>query len=247
MPLLLKRIRRLRSAASDSWSSFGPPLAWQSAVAQVLLGCLISGGLLWTLGAILEMAGAFAAKGHAHASGSLVSKVLIPAAAASLMEEWLFRGVLLGLWLRFARTVPACIGTSALFAFLHFLKPPDGSLPDDPAHAMAGFDLLGKILLQFADPLVIVTDFTMLLGVGLILAWTRVRTGALWFAIGLHAGWIMAFKGFNTYHQPVPAHFLRPWGVGDNLRVGILPLVTLGLTAVVCHFAMRLIKPSNPA
>lgn len=246
LPLLLRRIRKARPAAGDGWSSFGPPVAWQAAVAQVLVGSLIAGGMLWGLGAVLEMAGAFAHRAHVQALGSLLPKILIPAAAVSLLEEWLFRGLLLGLWLRFARTVPACIGTSALFAFLHFLKPPDGALPDDPAYAMAGFDLLGSILLQFADPLVFVTDFAMLLAVGLILAWARVRTGALWFPIGLHAGWIMAFKGFNLYNQGVPAHFLRPWGVGDNLRIGVLPMVTLALTAVVCHFAMRRFKPANP-
>jgi membrane protease YdiL (CAAX protease family) len=109
----------------------------------------------------------------------------------------------------------------------------------DPTHALAGFQRLGRIFLHFTDPLFFVTDFATLLGVGLILAWARVRTGALWFSIGLHAGWIMAFKGFNLLYQIVPGHPLRPWGVGESLRSGILPLLTLGLTAVICHFVLR--------
>jgi len=239
LPLLLRRVTRVHLVAGAGWMGFGAPVAWNRAVFQVVIGCVISGGMLWAMGSILEMAGAYMPRSHVHALGSLLPKILIPAAAASLLEEWLFRGLLLGLWLRFSKTAAACIGTSVLFAFLHFLKPPDGGLPADPTHFLAGFDLLGKILLHFTNPLFFVTDFAMLLAAGLILAWARVRTGALWFSIGLHAGWIMAFNGFNLYHHSVPDHFLRPWGVGDNLRVGVLPMVTLALTAVVCHFAMR--------
>jgi membrane protease YdiL (CAAX protease family) len=156
-----------------------------------------------------------------------------------LLEEWLFRGLLLGLWLRSVRPATACLGTSLLFAFLHFMAPPDGTFIKDPAQVLAGFELLGKILLHFTDPLFFVTDFAALLAGGLILAWARVRTGALWFSIGLHAGWIMVFKGFNLLYQVIPGHPLHPWGVGDNLRSGILPLLTLGITAVICHFALR--------
>ena len=239
LPLLFRRITKARAAAGAGRVISGPGVLWQSAASQVAVGCVISAGMLWGLGAVLEAAGAFMPRGHVHALGSLFPKILIPAVAASLLEEWLFRGLLLGLWLRCSKPIPACAGTSILFAFLHFLKPPDGALIEDPTRALAGFDLLGKILLHFTNPLFFVTDFASLLAVGLILAWARVRTGALWFSIGLHAGWIMAFKGFNMFYQNVPGHPLRPWGVGDNLRVGVLPMVTLGLTAVICHFALR--------
>jgi membrane protease YdiL (CAAX protease family) len=143
------------------------------------------------------------------------------------------------LWLRFARPVTACAGTALVFAFLHFLNPPAGSVIADPAHVLAGFQLLGKILLHFTDPLFFLTDFASLLAAGLILAWARVRTGALWFSIGLHAGWIAAFKAFNLFYQEVSDSPLRPWGIGENLRSGVLPLLTLGITAVICHFVLR--------
>ena len=239
LPLLFRRIAKVRSAADAGWSNFGTPVAWQAVIGQIVVGGVIAGGMLWGLGVILEVLGAYTLKTDVPALGSLLPKILIPAAAVSLLEEWLFRGVLLGLWLRFSDTVSACIGTSLLFAFVHFLKPPDGVIIRDPANALAGFGLLGNILLHFTDPLFFVTDFASLLAVGLILAWARVRTGALWFPIGLHAGWIMAYVGFNLYHHTVSGHPLRPWGVGDTLRSGVLPLLTLGLTAVICHFAMR--------
>ncbi len=171
--------------------------------------------------------------------GKMISKILIPAVAAPLVEEWLFRGLLLGLWLRIAKPATACIGTSLIFAFVHFLKPPDGTVIADPTSALAGFELLGGILLHFTNPEFFVTDFATLFVVGLILAASRLRTGALWFAIGLHAGWIIAFKACNLLLDPQKDHALYPWFIGDSPRTGLLPLLALGLTAWLCHIALR--------
>jgi membrane protease YdiL (CAAX protease family) len=245
LPALLRRIKRLRTAAGTAAADLRTCFPWQSAALQVLMGGLIAGGLLWGMGAILDAAGACVARADPPAAGRMLAKILIPAVAAPLVEEWVFRWLLLGLWLRFAKPAAACIGTSLLFAFLHFLKPPDGSVIADPGHALAGFELLGKILLHFSDPLFFVTDFATLFVVGLILAWARVRTGALWFSIGLHAGWVAALKSFNLLYRDVADHALRPWGVGDSLRSGVLPLLTLGITAVICHFALKRFSPAS--
>ena len=83
------------------------------------------------------------------------------------------------------------------------------------------------------------TEFATLFAVGMILAWARLRTGALWFSIGLHAGWVLAFKTFNLLYVAVVPHPLRPWGIGESLKSGLLPLLTLALTALVCQFALR--------
>ena len=238
LPVLLRRIKRMRCGPLPTAAEL-THYPWRSVAWQLLAGCVIAGGLLWAMGAILDAAGAYHPKGKPLEAGKLLSKVVIPAVAAPLIEEWLFRGLLLGLWLRFAKPAAACIGTSLVFAFLHFLNPPEGAVIADPAHALAGFELLGKILLHFSNPLFFVTDFATLFVVGLILAWARVRTGALWFSIGLHAGWVAALKGYNLLYRAVDGHFLSPWGVGESLRAGLLPLLTLGVTAIVCHFVLK--------
>lgn len=238
LPLLFWRVRVIRAANGLA----GMPMKRIScglALAQAGVGFLIAAGFLWGLGMVIEGLGAYVVKADPPAMGKLLKKTLIPAVIAPLLEEWLFRGLILGLWLRFARPVAACVGTSLFFAFVHFLNPPEGSAIADPAAATAGFELLGKILLHFGNPQFFITDFATLFGIGMILAWARLRTGALWFSIGLHAGWIAAFKGFNMLHQAVAGHPLRPWGVGEDLRSGLLPLVTLAITAVACHFALN--------
>jgi membrane protease YdiL (CAAX protease family) len=247
LPFLLRRIRGLRASPGKVVLARMARFPGKSIAIQIVVGCVIASGMLWALGGILEAVGVYYPKTDPPALGKLLPKILIPAVVAPLLEEWLFRGLLLGLWLRFARPLAACIGTSLLFAFLHFIEPPDGTVIADPTHPLAGFELLGKILLHFTDPMFFVTDFATLLAVGLILAWARVRTGALWFSIGLHAGWIIAFKAFSMLYRKVPEHPLCPWGVGDNLRSGALPLVALGLTAVICHFALKRFPPAGSA
>lgn len=242
LPLLCRRVRMLRAGGEPCGGMRRG--SWQNTAVRIAVACVISGGILWALGMLLVSCGAYVPKNEVPRAAVIFSKVLMPAVGASLFEEWLFRGVLLGLWLRFARPAAACLGTSLLFSFLHFLEPPAGTAILNPGHPLAGFELLGKILLHFTDPRFFVTDFATLTVVGLILAWARVRTGALWFSIGLHAGWILAFQTFALFYRKVPGHPLRPWGVGDSLRSGILPLVALGLTAVACHFVLKRFPPA---
>ncbi len=233
-PGLVWRIRVKRAGCvSKVVSTISVP--WQSAVIQIGVGCVIAAGMLWGIGLLLEARGAFTPKPGAPGFGKLMGKIIVPALVVPPLEEWMIRGVLLGMWLRFAKPIAACVGTSLIFAFIHFLKPPAGSVIADPASAMAGFELLGKVLFHFTDPRFFVTNFATLFFGGMILAWARVRTGALWFAIGLHAGWIAGFKSFNLLYQPADSH---RWGIAETFS-GTFPLVTLGLTAVICHFALR--------
>lgn len=194
------------------------------------------------MGSILEALGAFAPKKKIPGLGKLLGGTLPPAIGASLLEEWLFRGLLLGFWLKFSKPLAACIGTSFFFAFVHFLQPPDGSIIATPQAPLAGFELLGKILLHFTNPQFFITDFAVLFVIGMILAMARVQTGTLWFSIGLHAGWIIAFKGFNLLYREIDTHAFHPWGVGGSLRSGLFPLLTLGLTAVICHFVLKCLE-----
>ena len=106
------------------------------------------------------------------------------------------------------------------------------------------FEPDGLIFKNFTNPQFIAAEFATLFTVGLILGAARLRTGALWFSIGLHAGWIFAFKGFNLLHKSIDSP-LRPLWIGDSLRSGLLPLLTLFLTAVICHYILRSTKSSN--
>ena len=242
LPCLLCRVRVARVWAGGMGEP-GVCLSWRSAAVQMAVGCGVAGGILWGMGILLEALGAYVLKPQPLAWGALPGKIAGAAVGASLVEEWLFRGLLLGLWLRFAKPLAACVGTSVFFAFIHFLKLPDGVEIVAPESALAGFEFLGEILLHFTEPLFFVADFATLFVMGMILSQARLRTGGLWFPMGLHAGWIMAFKSFNLRYASVSGHPLHPWGVGDTLRSGLVPMLALGLTAVICHFILRRFEP----
>lgn len=246
LPFLFSRIRGLRALDGGTGDTY-VRVPWRLAVIEIGVGFLIAGGMLWALGMVLDALGAYALKPNPMSFGKVVEKTVAPVVVVPLLEEWLFRGLLLGLWLKFAKPMSACVGTSLYFAFVHFLKLPEGAVIENPASPLAGFELLGKILLHFTNPQFFITDFATLFIIGMILAWARVRTGALWFSIGLHAGWIMAFKGFNLLYRSVSDHPLHAWGVGDTLRSGLFPLLTLGLTAAICHLAWGMGKTRQPA
>jgi membrane protease YdiL (CAAX protease family) len=240
LPFLLRRLRFLRADGGNAAKRLWEKLPWKTAVIQTLVGCLIAIGVLWGFASLLESMGYFAANHKPVIFGRVLSQVLVPAVTVSLIEEWLFRGLLLGLWLRYARPLIACIGASLLFAVLHFVEPPLEWKTLDPTHWLAGFNLLGGILAHFACGIFIISEFIPMLAVGLALAWARLRSGALWLPIGLHIGWIVALKGFIMTHGLV--HPKKPdpllLGAGD-LRTGLLPLVALAVTVVLCHFAIK--------
>lgn len=238
LPVLILRLRAMRRADPASAPEKTPPLPWKTRITHLLTAIVIAGGLLWLLGTTLELAGAFRPDNDAPAISKVLKKSLMPAIFAAIIEEWLFRGLLLGIWLRIAKPATALLSVSFIFAFVHFLQPPEGSVLADPAAPFAGFQLLGLILGHFGDPLFIAAEFIVLFTIGLILGATRLRTGSLWFPIGLHAGWIAAFKGFNLLHDEVQSP-LRPLWIGETLRSGLLPLLTLILTAVLCHFLLK--------
>ena len=237
LPFLLRRLRLLRG---DGTKRLWQKLPWKTAVIQTLVGCFVATGVLWGFASLLESMGYFAPNKKSVILGRVLSQVLVPAVGVSLVEEWLFRGLLLGLWLRYARPLTACIGASLLFAVLHFVEPPLGWRVLDPTHWLAGFSLLGGVLAHFTCGIFILTEFIPMLAVGLALAWARLRSGALWLPIGLHIGWIIALKFFTMTHHFVAAK--KPselWlGVGD-LRTGLLPLGALTVTVMFCHFAIK--------
>jgi membrane protease YdiL (CAAX protease family) len=239
LPLLVARIRRIRAGSMPALMGYDHALGWRKGVWQLLVGFLFASVLLAALCLGLALSGAFEPRPEVGGVGRFLKKAVVPALFAAPLEEWLFRGVLYGIWLRFVKPWPAVMGTALLFSLLHFLHPPSGVGFADPQHPLAGFQLLGTILQHFTNPLFFVTDFATLLFVGMILGWARMKTGALWFSIGLHGGWIVVLKTCSFFYVQTPDHFLRPWWIGDSLRSGMLPIVALAATMVLCLLWMR--------
>ena len=144
---------------------------------------------------------------------------MLSALVVPLIEEPLFRGLILGILLRAGSSLFATLATSAFFSVLHFLKAPEHSTTT--VTWRSGFDSIANSFGQFQQPLLLLAGFTTLFVVGWILADARIRTRSLWLPIGLHAGWIFASAIFNKLARR--EWEALPW-LGRNLLVGLAPL-----------------------
>ena len=170
--------------------------------------------------------------------GKTLTKAIAPAVGASLVEEWLFRGVLFALLLRSLSTRATIIGLSFFFALVHFLEPYEGS-PDivDGGASDAGFQLLAQIGERFLHPEDFIGIFLTLFVVGVVLAYARAKTGYLWMSIGLHAGWVFTLRMFNGLTDNTG--IANPVLYGENIREGLFPLLIVCLTGVAVWFYLR--------
>ena len=170
--------------------------------------------------------------------GEAIMAAMTPAVIVSLIEEWLFRGVLFALLLRSLSVRATIVGLSLFFALVHFLKPYHGS-PEimDGGAADAGFRLLGQIGEKFLHPEDFIGVFLTLFVVGVVLGVARHKTGYLWMSIGLHAGWVFTLKVYSDLtNNTGDAH---PVFYGNNIREGVLPLVFVCLTGLAVWFYLR--------
>jgi uncharacterized protein len=146
--------------------------------------------------------------------------------AVALLEETVIRGAMhtaieheSGLW-------TAALLTAPLFAVLHFFAK-TRIAPEDVGWG-SGFDLLLRSFSPLAQPALVFDSFLSWLIVGLILSLTRVLTGNIAVAIGLHAGWVIVLRmlqeGTTSGAAPRYAlwvgrfdgllgYWLLPWGI----------------------------------
>lgn len=201
---------------------------------DVLMGFVYAVGYMGFLLLILLNVGWVEAAADASVGSAIVS-ALTPMVMASLIEEWLFRGVLFALLLRSLSPWKTIIGLSLFFAAVHFLKP--HSSISEPIHGYSGFELLGQIGVKFLHIEQFLGIFLTLFAVGVVLAYARHRTGALWLGIGLHSGWVFCMKTYSDL--TVRTDRVVDLMYGDDIREGVLPLTFVILTGFAIAFYLR--------
>ena len=146
--------------------------------------------------------------------------------AVSLIEETVMRGAMHTAIERDSGPWTAALLTAPLFAVVHFFAKARIA-PADVGWG-SGFDLLARSFAPLAQPALVFDSFLSWLVVGLILSLTRVLTGNIAVAIGLHAGWVIVLRMLQeaTTSGTAPAYafwvgrfdgllgyWLLPWGV----------------------------------
>ena len=212
--------------------------AWRPFMAGLKQGAIsfvLATGLLLALGFIFLQIGAYQLRPDPR--WWKLGEPITAALGAGIVEEFFFRGLLLGLLLRTMTEKRALLALTLVFALIHFLKPPEGwQIPDAAVTWSSGFLVLQQIAVGFGDVDFLLAEFATLFAVGWVLAQMRVQTGALWAGIGLHSGWVFGLKYFSAL-TTYSGHWL-PW-IGANLKVGLMPLGTVLLTG---WLAARLLR-----
>lgn len=243
LPSLIRRVKNIpRNENADRFAL--RKLKRSERLLHLIFGLLVGCCTLGALGLFLGATGAAVVK-ESGISSEFFSKAFLPALGAGVIEELVFRGLILGLWLRACSLWTAWIGSSLMFSFVHFLKPPPGSEIADPRAWESGFEILGSTLGHFTDPAFFVTEFATLAFLGLLLAYCRTRTFSLWLPIGIHAGLVFALKIFSMLMRLDPGSPLHPWFIGTDLKSGILPIVALGVCFGLCVAFVRRFPPST--
>lgn len=159
---------------------------------------------------------------------------LLGALLVGLLEETLFRGILFGALRRRTGFWPAALGSSAVFALVHFAKP------DPPVDVVwgrwySGFTLLphlfGQLKWDYGFFPFILTLFLM----GLVLCLGYERSSRLYYVAGLHAGWVWAMRAGDALCVPTAQPLARALAGTDLMAKSYL-----ALTAMVLMLAFEL-------
>jgi membrane protease YdiL (CAAX protease family) len=152
--------------------------------------------------------------------GRVFSAVLV-AIIVSILEEIIFRGALFGILRKLLSWPKALAVSSAVYALAHFIQKTGSPGPVD---WWSGLALLPKMF-QGTTPF-IPAVFTLFMA-GTILTLAYQRTGALFFSMGLHAGWIFWLRSYGFLTVQMPGANPSIWGT-DKLVDGWLALPILG-------------------
>ena len=204
--------------------------------ADLLYGVGYSLGPLLVLALILIIIGPWNWLPHQFGKGmARLPSYVLSALVIAVLEEILFRGILLGLCRRAWRPLVAVFVTSLVFALGHPLNTPREAIMEPTF--LAGFSALAQLLSRFADPLVLRQIVGYFL-VGAILATATVNTGRLYFAMGLHFGWVFFIKADGIVLSRDDA-WSSLWAGGNRMVGGVLIWLFLALVLILVHRRTR--------
>ncbi len=194
-------------------ADFGYGLPRARFIGQALLWGLIgigsaAVGAAWLLAADLRAL----APGFVPGPGALLHLLLIgigSGAAVALIEETVMRGGLHTAIARESGPVAAAILTATLFAVLHLFAK--ARIPPEELAWYSGFDLLQRSFVVLSHPLAVLDALLAWTAVFLILSLTRILTGNIAVAIGLHGGWVVVLRMLQEATAATPAAAHSPW------------------------------------
>ncbi|WP_373485861.1 CPBP family intramembrane glutamic endopeptidase [Acetobacterium malicum] len=205
--------------------------------------------LFSSLAAVLLLAGIFEWKNAGVSLRWIVPKVLMVSVILAVVQEILFRGIAMGIFLRAMRPAAALGVSAVLFALVHLLHPTPQVNVLDPEASGVGFELLRKIAAQFSESRVVLGTLAPMLALGGVLAYARWKTASLCLPIGLHAGWIFVNGLLASVTVTSGRQDSMLWVLaGTTLQQGLVPLFGILIAGgLAVRFTSSADAPETPA
>lgn len=177
-------------------------------------------------------------------------RILATAGVVAVLEEFFFRGVVLGLCLRSMRPAAAVMVSSIVFAEVHFMRVAKSA--SEPAVGwLSGFAQLPQAFSSAPPwPLLGWGLFSLMLA-GILLATATLQTRSLFLPIGIHAGWIAGQQGlqWTAKFRIKPPEALLPWAgpnvVSGAVPTGLIPAGILLLTMALAFIYLKYVRISR--
>jgi membrane protease YdiL (CAAX protease family) len=170
------------------------------AVSDVAIGLCLALGSMLLLGFVMSVAKVYEPFFRLSLGESVAEYVnaILAGFTVGFFEEIFFRGIIFRGLLEDWKPFPAFIGANLFYSALHFIKPGEEYFLSgiDP---WAGFRHLFYTFAPFVAPAEIAPGMIGLLLIGIVLSYAFFRTGTLYLAIGLHAGWIISIKTARVF------------------------------------------------
>ena len=179
---------------------------------------ILTGG--WFMGAYVPL--------HGFGGRDLFSNAMFVWGAlfVGAIEEIFFRGALHGGIRKVFGPCAGMLGSSLLFSIVHFAKPvPQTGIAH--AHWYSGLQLIPDTFRMVHASYHYFPYILTLLLMGIVLCMVVERTGSLYAAIGLHAGWIWAMRASTSFLSPNEGRLDVFFGRGGELATGYVATLTM--------------------
>jgi membrane protease YdiL (CAAX protease family) len=208
---------------------------------DVIIGWCLAVGSMIALASVMSVAGVFTPYFRLSLSESVsrCGEALFAGLFVGLLEEIFFRGILFKGLLEHGTAIRAFVLANLFYSAIHFVKPGERYFLHglDP---LAGFRHLVSTFAPFLDPVSLLPGFTGLFLIGVILSYTYMRTASLYFAIGLHAGWIFGLKTIRVFGDYSRQDLGWTFGSADPKIVsGVAAWVGLFIVGILVHILTR--------
>jgi uncharacterized protein len=211
------------------------------ATRDVGIGLCLSLGSMVVLGYVMSLADVYQPFFRLSLSRSLqqCASAILTAFTVGLLEEVFFRGIIFRGLLEDWKPLSALIAANLFYSALHFVKPSESYFLSgiDP---FVGFRHLFSTFAPFLNLSDIAPGLIGLWLIGIVLSYAFMRTGTLYLAIGLHAGWIISIKTVRVFGDYKRNDLGWLFGSSDPKIVsGVVTWVGIVLVGIAVYWLTR--------